>query len=287
MSEVEVNCAETSDCNANMANLLGIINLKRGADFRNSQKCSNFDPKENDMISREIKKLLQTEKRVTVPALGSFMKRSDGVLLFTDMFKDNDGVLLRALMNSLSLTEQQATEQIARFAADVERGLVEGAEVRLPDFGVLSRSVDGRVVFAAYAASAVAEPVVPQPTVAPAPVSTPAPTQQPAPAPVATPAVEPQSVVVVPSVKEVAKPVEQPKPEQPKVEQSKAEQPKTAQPRPVQPRPAQPRVRKVAEQPKKKTDWVLIAAIAAAVVALAIMAYGVINSDMTSTIILE
>lgn len=214
------------------------------------------------MISREIKKLLQTEKRVTVPALGSFMKRSDGVLLFTDMFKDNDGVLLRALMNSLSLTEQQATEQIARFAADVERGLVESAEVRLTDFGVLSRSVDGRVVFAAYAESVVAEPAAPQPTVAPIPA--PAPVSTPAPAPVVTPASDPA-----------------------KVEPLKAEQPKTEQPKPAQPRPAQPRVRKVAEQPKKKTDWVLIAAIAAAVVALAIMAYGVINSDMTSTIILE
>ena len=239
------------------------------------------------MISREIKKLLQTEKRVTVPALGSFMKRSDGVLLFTDMFKDNDGVLLRALMNGLSLTEQQASEQIARFAADVERGLVESAEVRLADFGVLSRSADGRVVFAAYAESVVAEPAAPQPTVvapAPAPVSTPAP------APVATPA--PQSVVTAPSVKEEVKPTEQPRPEPTKVEplkaeQPKAEQPKVEQPKPAQPRPAQPRVRKVAEQPKKKTDWVLIAAIAAAVVALAIMAYGVINSDMTSTIILE
>ena len=219
------------------------------------------------MISREIKKLLQTEKRVTVPALGSFMKRSDGVLLFTDMFKDNDGVLLRALMNSLSLTEQQATEQIARFAADVERGLVESAEVRLTDFGVLSRSVDGRVVFAANAESVVAEPAAPQPIVAPQP--TVAPTPVPAPAPIVTPASEPI------------------KAERPKAEQPKAEQPKTEQPKPAQPRPAQPRVRKVAEQPKKKTDWVLIAAIAAAVVALAIMAYGVINSDMTSTIILE
>lgn len=222
------------------------------------------------MISREIKKLLQTEKRVTVPALGSFMKRSDGVLLFTDMFKDNDGVLLRALMNSLSLTEQQATEQIARFAANVERGLVESAEVRLPDFGVLSRSADGRVVFAAYAESAVAEPVAPQPIVAPQPTVAPTP----APAPVVTSASEPAKVEPL-------------KAEQPKAEQPKVEQPKVEQPKPVQPRPAQPRVRKVAEQPKKKTDWVLIAAIAAAVVALAIMAYGVINSDMTSTIILE
>ena len=125
------------------------------------------------MISREIKKLLQTEKRVTVPSLGSFMKRSDGVLLFTDMFKDNDGVLSRALMNSLSLTEQQATEQIARFVADVERGLTEGGEVRLTDFGVLSRSADGRVVFAAHVESAVAEPVTPQPTPTPAPAQTP------------------------------------------------------------------------------------------------------------------
>ena len=228
------------------------------------------------MISREIKKLLQTEKRVTVPALGSFMKRSDGVLLFTDMFKDNDGVLLRALMNSLSLTEQQASEQIARFAADVERGLVEGAEVRLPEFGVLSRSADGRVAFAASVESVVAKPVAPQPTVAPIPAPAPVST----PAPVATPA--PQSVVVAPSVKEEAKPTEQPRPEPAKVEPLKAEQPK-----PAHPRPAQPRARKVAEQPTKKTDWVLLAAIAAAVVALAIMAYGVINSDMTSTIILE
>ena len=196
------------------------------------------------------------------------MKRSDGVLLFTDMFKDNDGVLSLALLKSLSLTEQQATEQIARFAADVERGLVESAEVRLTDFGVLSRSVDGRVVFAAYAESVVAEPVAPQPLVAPqptvVPTPAPAPVSTPAPAPIVTPASEPA-----------------------KVEPLKAEQPKTEQPKPAQPRPAQPRVRKVAEQPKKKTDWVLIAAIAATVVALAIMAYGVINSDMTSTIILE
>ena len=239
------------------------------------------------MISREIKKLLQTEKRVTVPALGSFMKRSDGVLLFTDMFKDNDGVLLRALMNSLMLTEQQASELIARFAADVERGLMESAEVRFADFGVLSRSADGRVVFAAYAESVVAESVAPQPTVAPTPAPAPVSTLAPQPAVTTAPQSVAKTVVMTPSVAETVVVAPSVNAEVTPTERYRPEPTKEVRPKPAQPRPAQPRARKVAEQPTKKTDWVLLAAIAAAVIALAIMAYGVINSDMTSTIILE
>ena len=55
----------------------------------------------------------------------------------------------------------------------------------------------------------------------------------------------------------------------------------------VRPIASRPQVRRTDDTPKRKTDWILIAAIASAVIAMAAMAYGVINSDMTSTIILE
>lgn len=214
-----------------------------------------MSPKEDSMVSRVIQNLLKTEKRVTVPALGSFMRRGDGIVVFTDMFKDNDGVLTRAIAEAQSVTELQAAESISKWVSEVEKNLTDKDCAEL-SFGRLQRNDDGRVVFVMNSTP------VSQPT-------------QPTSAPVVE---QPQQTAPQPEVTHPVTPVEE-KPQTP------------IMPRPVPPRVAQPtprqRVERPAEVRKPQRDWVLIAAIAAAVIALAVMAYGVINSDVTSTIILE
>ena len=99
------------------------------------------------MISRSINNLLKSEKRVTVPALGSFMKRGDGVIVFTDMFKENDGVLIQHIASQMSITPSEAADDIRKFVEQVMQNLSTRGIAELSDMGILSRNDNGSIVF--------------------------------------------------------------------------------------------------------------------------------------------
>ncbi len=104
-------------------------------------------PKVDVMISRNINNLLRTEKRVTVPALGSFMKRSDGVIVFTDMFKDDDGVLTQHIATKMSITPAEAATDIRKFVEQVKHSLSSRGIAELSDMGILSLNDKGSITF--------------------------------------------------------------------------------------------------------------------------------------------
>ena len=229
------------------------------------RKVVILSPKEDTMISREIKKLLQTQKRVTVPSLGSFMRRGDGAILFTDMLKDNDGVLANALANTMAITEQQALEEIARFVLQTERNLADKWCAELTELGTLSRSADGKIAFTAHVEILESAPIATAITVEPVVER------------VQTTLETPVTPLQQSQVNDTPEKVESPA-AQPFVDVTTVQKPRPSAPR---------REQLSTEKPRRQIDWVLLAAVAAAVIALAVMAYGVIGTDMTSTIILE
>ncbi len=99
------------------------------------------------MISRIVNKLLETEKRITIPALGSFMRRNDGAIVFTDMLKDDDGVLSNHIASQMSITPNEALDDIAKFTEQVNRNLRERGIAELSDLGILTRNAQGKTTF--------------------------------------------------------------------------------------------------------------------------------------------
>lgn len=204
------------------------------------------------MISRIVNSLLKTEKRVTVPALGTFIKRNDGVVVFTDMLKDDDGVLAAAVASKMSITPVEALSDIAKFVEQVGRNLRERGIAELSDLGILTRNTQGGVILVSN------EPVK-QTEVQPEVVAS---VQQPK---------TPETTPVQPQEKQVTVVVEKPIAMENKAPQA----PK---------RPNVP-VKKSVPTAKPKRDWVLIIAIGAALIALACMAFGIFEGNVTSIIL--
>ena len=212
------------------------------------------------MISRIVNKLLETEKRITIPALGSFMRRNDGAIVFTDMLKDDDGVLSNHIAIQMSITPNEALEDIAKFTEQVNRNLRERGIAELSDLGLLTRNAQGKITFVwkntegiSTTNNAIEE--LPKRNIKENVSATTTSNIEIATTPISTPnkEVAPKST----NTTEV------------KVATSKKPATKVAKSTPVQP----------------KRDWVLISAIIAACIALACMAFGIFEGNVTSIIL--
>ncbi len=229
--------------------------------FINSHKNSNFEAERRDMISRIVNKLLKTEKRITIPALGSFMKRNDGVIVFTDMLKDDDGVLARHVAAQMFVSTKEAQEDISKFTEQVNRNLRERGVAELSDLGLLTRNAQGKIVFISKDA---ADASTPQSSIEPAPNQMPKTVIQTE----TTPNAETNSP---------SKPTRDTTTPTPQKATTKDN---SASSKPIT------RTPKRAPAPAKPTrDWVLISAIIAACIALACMAFGIFEGNVTSLIL--
>ncbi|MBR2452098.1 MAG: hypothetical protein IKB37_02870 [Rikenellaceae bacterium] len=212
------------------------------------------------MISRIVNKLLKTEKRITIPALGSFMKRNDGVIVFTDMLKDDDGVLARHVAAQMFVSTKEAQEDISKFTEQVNRNLRERGVAELSDLGLLTRNAQGKLTFISKDA---ADASTPQSSIEPAPSQMPKTVIQTE----TTPNAETNS----PS---------KPTRDTTTLTPQKATKDNSASSKPIT------RTPKRAPAPTKpKRDWVLISAIIAACIALACMAFGIFEGNVTSLIL--
>lgn len=117
-------------------------------------------------IVEVIAKHLQTNRRLVVPSLGAFVVKSSGEILFSELLKNDDGVL-RALLADRGMGEIEAAGCINRFVFEVRHGLDNTATYALDDLGTLRRASSGNVVL-------VPKRVAPAPIVVmPEPVETP------------------------------------------------------------------------------------------------------------------
>ena len=123
------------------------------------------------MICEYITQYLLLNKRLVVPGLGAFVVNpANGELIFVELLKQDDGVLMRQLMAD-GLSAIEAANVIDRFVFEVRHRVDSGGTAMLNGIGRLSKAEDGLYRFE-YDPEVGREIAVPAET--PAPIETPA-----------------------------------------------------------------------------------------------------------------
>lgn len=95
-----------------------------------------------------IKDYLSRNRRLVVPQLGAFIvKEPDGVVVFSELLKRDDGVLREELMRGRGMSGLEAAGAIDRFVFEVRHALQHTDGYRLHGFGHLNLSPSGAILF--------------------------------------------------------------------------------------------------------------------------------------------
>lgn len=154
------------------------------------------------MICEYITQYLLLNKRLVVPGLGAFVVNpANGELIFVELLKQDDGVLMRQLMAD-GLSAIEAANVIDRFVFEVRHRVDSGGVAMLNGIGRLSKAEDGLYRFE-YDPEVGREIAVPAETTAPIEENVPEEVAAPAteevvvPAPIVVAEPEKESVAVV------------------------------------------------------------------------------------------
>ncbi len=248
------------------------------------------------MICEYITQYLLLNKRLVVPGLGAFVVNpANGELIFVELLKQDDGILMRQLMAD-GLSAIEAANVIDRFVFEVRHRVDSGGTAMLNGIGRLSKAEDGLYRFE-YDPEVGREIAVPAET--PAPIETPAPEM------VAEPALEPDTTVETETVADVApaEPIkqvdEEPAVPAENIEESKPAANVVAEPAPLpkyerpimEPesyvkglrygkpqRPSKDDIRYVGHSTGRGVDKFVIVAVVAALLAIGAIVYGWLSS---------
>lgn len=244
------------------------------------------------MICEYITRYLLLHKRLVVPGLGAFVVNpSNGDLLFVELLKQDDGVLMKQLTVD-GLSPVDAAGAIDRFVFEVRHCVESGGTATLKGIGRLSRAEDGLYRFEYDPDAGRTDIAVPAP--APEPVPEPERIPEPKPAPEQAPVSEPEPAAAESSDAGLAG---APLPEKPASALGRESEP-AAQPAPaVGPRPAmtpetyvkglrygkpnrpaRDDIRYMGQKPRRGVDKFVIIAVVAALLALTAIVYGYLNS---------
>lgn len=225
------------------------------------------------MICEYITRYLLLNKRLVVPNLGAFVVNpSNGDLIFVELLKQDDGVLMRQLMAD-GLSAVDAMNMIDRFVFEIRHKVESGGTVTLNGIGRMSLAEDGLYRFE-YDPEAGREIAVlvsePEPEVA-APETSVQPEPEAVPEPIAEiPAEEP-----VVEQKEPEMPIDMPKFEPSSMEPNAyVKGLRYGKPQ----RPSKDDIRYVGHSTSRGVDKFVIVAIVAALLAVGAIVYGWLSS---------
>lgn len=236
------------------------------------------------MICEYITRYLLLNKRLVVPNLGAFVVNpSNGDLIFVELLKQDDGVLMRQLMAD-GLSAVDAMNMIDRFVFEIRHKVESGGTATLNGIGRMSLAEDGLYRFE-YDPDAGREIAVPVSAVEES-----APVEEPVAEPQSEAVAEPeQSIVeeqpaVAQSVEPESEPQAQPEPE-PAPSQPKYERPlmepesyvkglRYGKPQ----RPSKDDIRYVGHSAGRGVDKFVIIAVVAALLAVGAIVYGWLSS---------
>ena len=257
------------------------------------------------IVTEVILEYLGSNRRLVIPALGAFMVKDTGEFVFSDLLRNDDGVLTSLLRNG-GMSDMEAAVVVERFVFEVRHELEQYGYCRLGEVGTLRLEPDTKVlrlyppvksevVLPEVQAPYVPEPIVEEPKAEAEAEAEAEPCEEVA--DVAEESVEEQPME--------EQPVEEVLPmEETSVDEAPMTQPEEIVPQPkeeeIQPKeeavepkvePAYPEEEKVQPKfvtphPKKaerrvKFDLVMIVAIAVIVAALALIALGVYNANIS------
>ena len=90
---------------------------------------------------------LKHNKRIVVPKLGAFIvKQPSGIIRFTDLMRNDDGVL-RSLLMAYGMSEIEAVGRIDRYVFEVRHAISQNGKYTIADFGVFRASENNTIIF--------------------------------------------------------------------------------------------------------------------------------------------
>ncbi len=102
------------------------------------------------ILTEIIFEYLQTNRRITVPALGTFLSKGDNSpLLFSEFMKSDDGILRELLASKAKMSELEAAIFVDRFVFDLRHAIESNERFTLPHLGYMT-SEDGRTYIFEY-----------------------------------------------------------------------------------------------------------------------------------------
>lgn len=99
------------------------------------------------MPDRIIISKLKECRRLVVPRLGVFIVRDDGRVLFSELLRNDDGVLRSLLISERGVGEIEAAGVIDRFVFEVRHTIDHGKEFKIGSIGSLRRDKKGAIRF--------------------------------------------------------------------------------------------------------------------------------------------
>lgn len=100
-----------------------------------------------ELITNILIEYLKHNKRIVVPKLGAFIvKQPSGIIRFTDLMRNDDGVL-RSLLVAYGMSELEATGKIDRFVFEIHHAISQQGRFTLSGFGSFRASENNTIVF--------------------------------------------------------------------------------------------------------------------------------------------
>lgn len=256
-------------------------------------------------ISAIIAQHITNESRLIIPEVGTLIRRKEsGEIVFMEMLKKNDNVLIGLVVNILDVSPSKATEIVNQYIATIKQQLRTNKKFILDGVGVLLQRPDGGVDFSFNPfAQSLPEPeknydiieeiVTPTPKPEPKQVTTPEPKPEPnvvtkpkveptvaakPQAQSAAPKAEPQRVATSPkpaatpvAPKPTPKPAPKPAPAAIQADNDDEEEEY------ITTEPRKPRVK--AHQSRRKVDGITVVALVAVALAIICIIWGMLPSN--------
>lgn len=100
-----------------------------------------------ELITNILIEYLKHNKRIVVPKLGAFIvKQPSGIIRFTDLMRNDDGVL-RSLLVAYGMSEIEAVGRIDRYVFEVRHAISQNGKFTIADFGVFRASDNNTIIF--------------------------------------------------------------------------------------------------------------------------------------------
>ena len=100
-----------------------------------------------ELITNILVEYLKHNKRIVVPKLGAFIvKQPSGIIRFTDLMRNDDGVL-RSLLIAYGISELEATGKIDRFVFEIRHAVSQGDKYTIAELGEFRAGENNTIVF--------------------------------------------------------------------------------------------------------------------------------------------
>lgn len=100
-----------------------------------------------ELITNILIEYLKHNKRIIVPKLGAFIvKQPSGIIRFTDLMRNDDGVL-RSLLMAYGISELEATGKIDRYVFEIRHAISQGEKYTIADLGEFRAGENNTILF--------------------------------------------------------------------------------------------------------------------------------------------